>query len=58
MLKYLGNNDWYYITDSLMYYIVTQDLGYYVYSMTQGLKELFRAKNIVEAVNKINEEEN
>ena len=58
MLKYLGNDDWYYVTDSLMYYIVTGDLGYYVYSMAEGLKELFRAKNIVEAVNKINEEEN
>ena len=58
MLKYLGNNDWYYITDSLMYYIVTGDLGYYVYSMAEGLKELCKAKNIVDAVNKINEEEN
>lgn len=57
MLKYIGNDNWYYISNNQMYYITQCDFNYYVYAITECMKQLFETKTITEAVRKINKED-
>lgn len=55
-LKWINDDTWHYMTANQSYYILTGDINGYVIAITEGMREVAKAKTVTEAVRKIEEE--
>ena len=55
-LKWINDDTWHYMTGNESYYILTGDINGYVVAITEGMREVTKAKTVTEAVRKIEEE--